>query len=133
VLVAQQSGNSVSVISTATNTITASIAVGESPQSIAISPNGQYAYVVSQDTGSVYVINLLGEAPGPTAPQQAFGRVAGGTCVSGAPSWADWPGVASLREVGWGASWAMWPNGGTGGYVCVRQPIYNTAGTWSIQ
>ena len=131
VLVVQQSGSAVSVISTATNSITSAIAVGGSPTSIAVSLSGQYAYVPSTDTFSVYVINLLAEAPGPTAPMQAFGRVAGGGCASGAPSWVDWPGIASMREVGWGASWAMWPNGGTGGYVCVRQPIYTTAGTWS--
>jgi YVTN family beta-propeller protein len=133
VLVTQQSGSSVSVISTATNSITATIAVGASPESIAVGPNGQYAYVSTRDIPGVDVINLLTESSATTAPMQAFGRVDGGACVSGAPSWADWPGIGSLRETGWGASWAQWPNNGTGGFVCVRQPIYTSAGTWSIR
>ena len=49
--------NTVSVISTDTNTITATIPVGTSPFGIAITPNGAYAYVTNGNDGSVSVIN----------------------------------------------------------------------------
>ena len=134
VLVALNGGSAVGVISTATNTMTSTIDVGESPYSIAISSNGQYAYVSNRSSSSVSVINLLASIPGPppTAPMQAFVRVAGGACTAGAPSLADWQGIASLHDTGWAASWAQWPNNGTGGFVCVRQPYYTAAGTWSV-
>ena len=39
------SNPSVSVISTATNTVIATIPVGSYPESVAVTPNGEYAYV----------------------------------------------------------------------------------------
>ena len=47
----------VGVISTATNTVTATITVGSSPGGAAISPNGLFAYVTNFGSNSVSVIN----------------------------------------------------------------------------
>ncbi|MDD4287410.1 MAG: FG-GAP-like repeat-containing protein, partial [Candidatus Peribacteraceae bacterium] len=49
--------DSVSVISTATNTISTSIAVGDGPTSITITPDGTKAYVTNQGSNTVSVIS----------------------------------------------------------------------------
>ena len=49
--------DSISVINTATNTVTTTIKVGNSPIGVAITPNGAYAYVTNEVSGSVSVIN----------------------------------------------------------------------------
>jgi hypothetical protein len=50
------------------------------------------------------------------------------------PSWYQSYGRATADmacEAGWGPSWAMWANGGTGGYVCDRELYFDTAsGEW---
>jgi hypothetical protein len=46
------------------------------------------------------------------------------------PSWYQGVGRVSADatcDAGWTASWAQWPNGGTGGWVCNREQYYNTA------
>ena len=53
-------GNSVSVINTATNTVTATIAVGSYPFGVAVSPDGTTAYTTHWDSNSVSVINICG-------------------------------------------------------------------------
>ncbi|HSZ43581.1 MAG TPA: NEW3 domain-containing protein [Trebonia sp.] len=47
----------VDVISTATNTVTATIPVGSDPDGIAITPDGQYAYISDSGSSSVDVID----------------------------------------------------------------------------
>lgn len=49
--------NKVSVINTATNTVTAKIRVGKRPRGIAISPNGALAYVTNFGSNNVSVIS----------------------------------------------------------------------------
>ena len=44
------------MINTATNTLTATITVGKQPFDVAVTPNGEYAYVTNGDSGSVSVI-----------------------------------------------------------------------------
>ena len=46
-----------SVISTATNTVTATVNVGTAPTGVAITPNGSFAYVSQYNSGSVSVIS----------------------------------------------------------------------------
>lgn len=50
------------------------------------------------------------------------------------PSWYQSYGRASAEvacDAGWAASWAMWANGGTGGYVCDREQYYDvSSGEW---
>src|ERR1700746_3195004 len=49
--------NNVSVINTATNTVTATIPVGPSPIGIVVSPDGTTVYVTNQGNGTISVIN----------------------------------------------------------------------------
>jgi hypothetical protein len=74
-----------------------------------------------------------GGANVPTAPMQAYGRDVNGKCVDNAPIWVNWLGIATQQYVAWSASWQQWPNNGTGGYVCQRQPYFTSGGTWSVQ
>ena len=74
-----------------------------------------------------------GGANVPTAPMQAYGRDVNGKCVDNAPIWVNWLGIATQQYVAWGASWQQWPNNGTGGYVCQRQPYFTSGGTWLVQ
>jgi len=57
--IANSGSNNVSVINTTTNTVTATIKVGENPYGVAASPNGNYVYVTNRTSGSVSVINTL--------------------------------------------------------------------------
>jgi YVTN family beta-propeller protein len=65
----------VSVISTATNTITANITVGGEPNGVAITPDGAYAYVANLDSNTVSVIStsnaITSPTPTPTASPTA--------------------------------------------------------------
>ena len=51
-------GGTVSVIDTATNTVTTTITVGDFPRGVAFSPDGTTAYVVNTGPGTVSVIRL---------------------------------------------------------------------------
>src|ERR1700683_1505320 len=51
--VANTSANSISVIDCATNTVTATIPVGQSPGIIALTPDGMFAYVTNSQSGTV--------------------------------------------------------------------------------
>jgi YVTN family beta-propeller protein/autotransporter-associated beta strand protein len=55
--VANSSSNTVSVINTATDAVTATIPVESFPTAVAISPNGNTAYVSNENSGTVSVIN----------------------------------------------------------------------------
>src|SRR5260370_29126513 len=57
VWVAEESKNSIGVISTATNKVTTTIPVGTSPVGITFTPNGNTAYVANQNSQNVSVIN----------------------------------------------------------------------------
>ena len=46
--VTNEGSNSVSVINTATNTVTATIPVGTEPYGVAVTPNGDYAYEIGR-------------------------------------------------------------------------------------
>ena len=50
-------GNSVSVISTATNTVSATVSVGSSPLGVAVTPDGSRVYVTNTSDNSVSVIS----------------------------------------------------------------------------
>ena len=60
VWVVNYSSNTVSVISTSSNTVIATIAVGSSPSAIAINPAGTYAYVTNYASNNVSVISISG-------------------------------------------------------------------------
>ena len=50
-------GNNVSVVDTATNTITATIAVGPSPYGVAVTPDGTKVYVTNSDDDTISIID----------------------------------------------------------------------------
>jgi YVTN family beta-propeller protein len=54
--VANGSSNTVSVIDTATNTVTATVAVGAAPFAVAVTPDGTHAYVANSASNNVSVI-----------------------------------------------------------------------------
>jgi YVTN family beta-propeller protein len=56
VYVTNEISNTVSVISTATNTVTATIRVGSGPFGVAVSPDGSKVYVANLGSGTVLVI-----------------------------------------------------------------------------
>jgi YVTN family beta-propeller protein len=69
VYVANNGGNTVSVIDTSTYTVVGSpIPVGTTPVGIAITPNGAYAYVVNQNSNTVSVISTATNAVTDTVP-----------------------------------------------------------------
>ncbi|OUB07505.1 hypothetical protein BK708_37650 [Bacillus thuringiensis serovar yunnanensis] len=53
-----QSSDNVSVIDTGTNTVVATISVGNNPNGVAITPDGNFAYVTNQDINNVSKINI---------------------------------------------------------------------------
>jgi predicted RecA/RadA family phage recombinase len=99
-------------------------------------------FVAVSDTGSgnrVMTSGLFtGASPStlptdPTAPMQAYGRGVDGKCANNAPIWVNWLGIATEQYNAWGASWQQWPNNGTGGFVCTRQPYFTGATNWSVK
>ncbi len=55
--VTNQGSNTVSVVSTSSDSVVSTISVGTDPDGIAITPNGQYAYVANYNSNSVSVIS----------------------------------------------------------------------------
>ena len=49
--------NTVSVINTATNTVSATITVGSDPNGVSVSPDGSKVYVANEGANTVSVIN----------------------------------------------------------------------------
>lgn len=136
--VTDATNNRVLVVDLSSRSVVSTIAVGTHPLNIALTPDGRTAVVTNNNAGTISIIALpADEASGsqvPTAPLQQYGRQEGASCQGNAPAWVDFPGLgAVLHEVGWGQSWAEWPNGGTGGFVCTRQPYYTTSGTWTVR
>jgi len=60
--VAKSTGNTVSAIDTATNTVVATIMVRNQPTSVAVTPDGTRAYVTNRGSASVSVINTATNA-----------------------------------------------------------------------
>lgn len=78
----------------------------------------------------------LGHAFGdqvPTAPMQQFARDEAASCDKQPDDLVDFPALGALTHVNWGPSWAQWPNDGTGGFVCTRQPYYTNIDTWAVR
>ena len=70
----------VSMINTASNTVTATFAVGSGPFGVAISPDGRYAYVTDRSSDAVSVINTASNRVTATIPVGIFP-----TCVAVSP------------------------------------------------
>jgi len=68
--VANYGSGTVSVISTASNTVTATVTVGSKPTGVAVAPNGGYAYVTNAGGTTVSVIGTATTAsPTPKVPE----------------------------------------------------------------
>ncbi|MGA2386666.1 MAG: YncE family protein [Candidatus Bathyarchaeia archaeon] len=57
--VTNQNSHTVSVISTATNTVVATVPLGTYPNAVAVNPNGEYVYVTNLGNNTVSVINTV--------------------------------------------------------------------------
>ena len=57
VYVTNEVSDTVSVINTATNIVTAKVTVGSDPMNVAVTPNGEYAYVTNLGGDTVSVIS----------------------------------------------------------------------------
>ena len=66
--VSQYGASTVSVISTASDTVTATIPVGNGPDAIAVNPAGTYAYVTNNTDGTVSVISTASDTVTATIP-----------------------------------------------------------------
>lgn len=69
-----------------------------------------------------------GSAPAPVVQQ--FGKPSTGTCDEAQPEGLN---IGGASGGGWGESYAMWMNNGTGGFVCTRTLNYSSAlGHWIV-
>jgi YVTN family beta-propeller protein len=66
--IANSVSDNVSVIDTATNTVTATIPVGNSPEGVAVSPDGSKVYVANYDSNTLSVINTATNTVTATIP-----------------------------------------------------------------
>ena len=67
VYIANSENNSVSVMSTATNTVISTVTGFNNPYGEAVTPNGAYVYVTNLDNGSVSVISTSTAITSPTS------------------------------------------------------------------
>lgn len=123
-----------------TMTVLATLAGGSSPQSLAITPNGLTAVVANGNSNTVSIIDLglavqssSGDAQLPADVYQAYATSAESLCQIEAPDSVVLPGLgAERRNEGWYRSYAEWPNGHSGGWVCERIIRYNAGtGRWA--
>ena len=134
--VTDSAGQSLKVFSLATGAVSDTYPVGAGATDVAVNAAATRAYVLNATDNTVTFISLVAQLFGdniPTAAMQQYARTSDGTCEIQPKDLADFPALASLKDQAWGRSWAQWPNGGTGGFVCVRQPYYNSASTWSVR
>ena len=94
--ISNQNSNNVSVINTATNTVTATVTVGTNPLGVAVSPDGTRAYVTNFGANTVSVINTatntvtatITVGTGPAAFGQFIGPAAPAAPVPTLSEWA---------------------------------------------
>lgn len=137
VLVATSAGDLVVLDSTGTQILT-TLALGGTPGGLSVARTGDFAAISLSNANGVVVVNLP-PAPAtgdsvPIAALQQFVRSVDADCATAPADLADFPGLGpAVRNAAWSPSWAQWPNGGVGGYVCTRQPYYTTSGAWSVR
>ena len=142
VLVTGSASNRVSIIDAGSPTVVQNVSVSDTPTGVAITPDGTRAWVTRNGSTSVAILDLgwVGSSGGdgtqiPRAAMQQF-QVPPGTasteCAAFAPDHVDWPALTGMHDFGWGVSYAQWPNGQQGGWVCTRQPYWVGPG-WSVR
>lgn len=139
VLVATDEGNLIVLDSTGTQVLT-TLALGGTPTDLEVARSGDFAAVSLSSTNEVVTIGLPRSDSGtgsssslPTGPLQQYVPASGEVCGTNPPGSVDFPGLVELRNQGWGASWAQWPNGGRGGTVCSREPFLTPSGQWAVR
>jgi YVTN family beta-propeller protein len=79
--VTNRNSNTVSVLDTATNTVSATVPVGSQPIGVAVSPNGAFVYVANLVSNTVSVIDVATNTVSATVPvgsePSAFGQFIG--------------------------------------------------------
>ena len=138
----------ISVVDLASRTVTDVVVAGPNPWQSAVSPLGTRLYVGRMSGPQVFTFEIEGggsggdsggsgvgtEGSGPRVAMQQFAVPSGTTsdrCAALVPKHVDWLGLEGHREVGWGLSYAEWPNEGQGGFVCGRDVRW-TGTTWVI-
>jgi YVTN family beta-propeller protein len=91
--------NTVSVIATASNTVTATITVGFGPLGVAVTPDGSHVYVTNQLSGTVSVIATASNTVIATTPVGSFPHAFGVFIVAAMPTLtcAGTPGFSNCR------------------------------------
>lgn len=135
ILVTLMDDNAVQIFSTSDLRSTGTFSLPFSPRYIALSPDGQRAYVTSFTSDVVMVLDVsttVNDDPNQAPPDvmQQVERPTDG-CESISRPDLNWSGVGSG---GWTPSWAYWPNGGRGGDVCGRVLTYLSGqGRWGVR
>jgi len=80
--IANFGSNSVSVISTATNTVARNILVGTGPGGVSVSPDGSRVYVVNANTGSAGTVSVINTITNTVAATVPVGLLPLGVAVS---------------------------------------------------
>src|ERR1051326_8595368 len=99
--VVNPSDDSVSVIRPDSNQVLAKISVGDEPQSVALTPDGQYAYVANAAANSVTVIKINNPAWGAFSAAVDSSAGVNGQLSTGSEPWnvvVSQIGRASCRE-----------------------------------
>lgn len=134
-------GDSMSIIDTVTQTVIDTVTVGDEPYFVAFVPDGSTAWVTVAAENRVAVFGTGSSQPAspdpgqvPVTAAQQF-AVSAGTqskaCEELSPDWVNWPALEGQRGLGWTVSYAQWPNDGSGGWVCTRQPVWRGSG-WTV-
>ena len=79
------SSNNVSVIDTASNTVTATVPVGIQPIGVAVAPSGGLVYVTNHASGSISVIDAASNTVTATVPAPASREMAGPSTMFSSP------------------------------------------------
>lgn len=146
--VSNHAGGTISVVDLSSQTVTGVVTAGSNPWQSAVSPLGSRLYVGRMSGPQVFTFEIEGGGSGGDSggsgagagisgsrvAMQQFAVPSGTTsdqCASFVPEHVDWLGLESHRELGWGLSYAEWPNEGQGGFVCGRDVRW-TGTTWVI-
>ena len=134
VYVTNQDWGTVSVISTATNTVTTTVHVGNDPKGVAITPNGAYAYVtntlsstVSVISTSVLVAPTVTATPGTVDQGQNSSLTSSSVTTGTSPYTYQW--LAEAPD----ASSYSWISGATSSNYSFATTGSTNNGTWSFE
>lgn len=127
------SADRVFALSTVDGSITATIPMSSHMAWAAFTTDGSNLYVVASSGWIAIIDTFVATSSGEfDAPMQQFAvppSTSATDCGALAPNNVDWPAISSMHALGWKISYASWPNEGSGGWVCSRQP-HLSGSTW---